>query len=325
MTPALTKAFKDGPGIHSCPCSVGMDSEGTATCCSELKSQMKSVEDDDLQKLWPLLSSLPPQSSCLPVDVFSLSQDQVVLLPYASPLPILLSAGEDAAKRSQQDACVFPGGLDMFERNCQEACLPYGRSPSHKHGPGGGDVPHTPLPCGAPSASSQAETKQRDCSPVVVPASAWIQGEEGPMGSLSPPLQQSFCSRSTSEQPRAMLTDALRPRLSRQVGLRGKAQRLQRRLQVLLGEHAVRHCSQQLGGLKRQLDGPAFSHISPHPGPLPTLTDPSVDLSSLAEFSQSSQAVLRGLQGALDSEATLSSSSDDESPEVRGRPGAADL
>lgn len=324
MTPALTKAFKDGPGIHSCLSSVGMDSEGTATCCSELKSQMKSVDDDDLQKLWPLLSSLPPQSSCLPVDVFSLSQDQVVLLPYASPLPILLSASEDAA-RSQQDACVFPGGLDMFERNCQEACLLYGRSPSHKHGPGGGDVPHMPLLCGAPSVSSQAETKQQDYSPVVVPTSAWIQGEEGPMGSLPPPLQQSFCSRSTSEQPRVMLMDALRPRLSRQVGLRSKAQRLQRRLQVLLGEHAVQHCSQQLDGLKRQLDGPAFRHISTHPGPLPTLTDPSVDLSSLAEFSQSSQVVLRGLQGALDSEATLSSSSDDESQEVRGRSRATDL
>ncbi|XP_029695318.1 KAT8 regulatory NSL complex subunit 1-like protein isoform X4 [Takifugu rubripes] len=122
-----------------------------------------------------------------------------------------------------------------------------------------------------------------------------------------------------------MLTDALRPRLSRQVGLRGKAQRLQRRLQVLLGEHAVRHCGQQLDGLRRQLDGPAFSHTSTRPDPLPALTDPSVDLPSLGEFSQSSQAVLRGLQGALDSEATLSSSSDDESQEVRGRSGAADL
>ncbi|TWW80666.1 hypothetical protein D4764_01G0004810 [Takifugu flavidus] len=242
-TPALTKAFKDGPGIHSCPSSAGMDSEGTATCCSELKvpDEMKSVDDDDLQKLLP----------CLPLDVFSLSQDQVVLLPYASPLPFLLSADSPARAR----------GLS--------------RTP----------------------ASSQAETKQRDYSPVVVPTSTWIQGEEGPMGSLSPPLQQSFCSRSTSERPRVMLTDALRPRLSRQVGLRGKAQRLQRRLQ---------------------------SHLHPS-DPLPTLTEPSVDLPSLGEFSQSSQAVLRGLQGALDSEATLSSSSDDESQEVRGRSGAADL
>ncbi|TWW80663.1 RNA-directed DNA polymerase from mobile element jockey [Takifugu flavidus] len=155
MTPALTKAFKDGPGIHSCPSSAGMDSEGTATCCSELKSQMKSVDDDDLQKLWPLLSSLPPQPSCLPLDVFSLSQDQVVLLPYASPLPFLLSASEDAA-RSQQDACVFPGGLDMFERNCQEARLLYGRGPSHKHGPG--------------------RDKAAGLLPCCCPTSTWIQG-----------------------------------------------------------------------------------------------------------------------------------------------------
>lgn len=317
MTPALTKAFKDGLGIHSCPSSVRMDSEGTATCCSELKTQMKSVDDDDLQNLWPLLSSLPPQSSCLPVDVFSLSQDQVVLLPYASPLPDLLSVSEDAAW-SQQDVSVFPGGLDMFERNCQEACLLYGCSPSHKHGPGGGDVPHTPLLSADPSVSSQAETKQQDYSPVVVPTSAWIQGEVGPMGCLPLPLQQPFCNRSTSDQPRVMSTDALRPRLSRQVGLRSKAQRLQRRLQVLLGKHAVQHCSQQLDGLKRQLGSPGWSRDSTHPGTLP-------DSSSLAEFSQSNQAVLRGLQAALDSEATLSSSSDDEYEEVGGRSRTADL
>lgn len=332
MTPALTKIFKDGCGIHACASSVRMDSEGTTACCSELKTQLNSVDDDDLPKLLPLLSSFPPQSSCLPMDVltssiFSLSQDPVLLLPCASPLPDLLSASKDAA-RSQQDASVFPGGTDMFERNCQEACLLYGRGPSLTHGPGGGDVPQMPLLEVAPSVHSQAETKHQGYPPVVVPTSACIQEETGPMGCLSPP-SQAFGKRSASDQPGVMLTDALRPRLARQAGLQSKAQRLQKRLQVLLGEHAVQHCTQQLNGLKGQLDVPALSRGSARSRSLPQRggqaadsgLDPSMDSSSfteLGEFIQCNQAVLRGLQGALDSEATLSSSSDDEYEEVHG-------
>lgn len=340
MTPALTKIFKDGCGIPACASSVRMDSEGTTTCCLDLKTQLNSVDDDDLQNLWPVLSSFPPQSSCLPMDVltspvFSLSQDQVVLLPCASPLPGLLSVSEDAAW-SQQDASVFPGGLDMFERNCQEACLLYGRSPSLTHGPGGGDVLQAPLLDVAPSVYSQAETQHQGYPPVVVPSSACIQEEAGPMGFLSPPSQQPFGNRSASDQPAVMLTDALSPRLARQAGLQSKAQRLQKRLQVLLGEHAVQHCNQQLNGLRRQLDVPAMSRDSPRSRSLPQRgrqaddsgLDVSMDASSfteLGEFIQSNQAVLGGLQGALDSEATLSSSSDEEHEEVHGWSRSADL
>lgn len=329
MTPALTKIFKDGCGIHACASSVRMDSEGTTTCCSALNS----TDDDDLQKLLPLLSSFPSQSSCLPMDVlssrvFSLSQDQGVLLPCASPLPGLVSVGEVVA-RSQQDASVFPGGSDMFERNCQEASPLYGRSPSLTHWPGGGDVPRTPLL--TPNGYSQAETKHQGYPPLVVPSSAYIQEEAGPMGRLSP-----FGKSSASEQPGVTLAEALKPRLSRQAGLQSKAQRLQKRLQVLLGEHAVQHCNQQLNGLKRQVDVSASSRDSTRSRRLPQRgrqasesgPDPSVDSSSsteLGEFIQSNQAVLRGLQGALDSEATLSSSSDEEYEEVHGCSRTADL
>lgn len=334
MTPALTKVFKDGCGIHACASSVRRDPEGTTTCCSELKTQLNSVDDDDLQKLLPLLSSFPPQSSCLPTDVltspvFSLSQDQVVLLPCASPLPGLLSVSEDAA-RSQQDASVFPGGSDMFEPNCQAACLLYGRSPSLTHGPGGGDVPHAPLLDVAPSVYSQAEKKHQGYPPVVVPLSACVQEEAGPMGCLSPPPQQPFGNRSASDQPGVMLTDALRQRLTRQAGLQSKAQRLQKRLQVLLGEHAMQHCIQQLDGLNRQLDVPTFSRDSTRLRGPPQRGRQAADSGlgssmELGEFIQSNQAVLRGLQGALDSEATLSSSSDEEYEEVHGCSRTADL
>lgn len=317
MTPALTKVLKDGRGIHSCLSLVPKGSEGTATCCSETMPRVKSVGDDDgddgdgLQKLWPLLSSFPPRSSCHPMDVptasvFSLSQDQVALLPCSSPLPGLLSVGEDAT-RSQQGASVFPGGSDMFERDCQGACMLYGHGPPLEHGPGGGDVPHTPLLDVAPFVYSQAETKQEGCSPLVP---AWMQLDAGPTGCLSPPAQPPFCSRSTSDPPGVTLADALRLRLSRQVDLQNKARRQRSRLQVLLGEHASRHCSQQLDGLKRRLDIPGSSRDRASAG-----------LAELGDFCQSNRAVLRNLQGALDSEATLSSSSDEEHQEGHGRSG----
>lgn len=297
MTPALTKVFKDGCGIHACASSVRMDSEGTSVCRSELKT---SVDDGELQKLLPLLSSFPVDVLASPA--FSLSQDQVVLLPCASSLPSLLSVGEDAA-RSQRDASVFPGGSDMFERHFQEACLLYGRGPALTHGPGGGDVPPTPLLHVAPPVYSQAETKHQGYPPVVV-----VPSSAGPPGRLSPPSRQ---RRWASEG-----LNALRPRLTRQAGLQSKAQRLQKRLQLLLGEHAAQHCSQQLKGLKRQLDAGRQG------------LDPPVDsqpFTELGGFVRSNRAVLRGLQGALDSEATLSSSSDEECQEADGRSRTADL
>lgn len=310
MTPALTKVFKDGCGIHACACSVRMDPEGTARSCPELKTQLTSVVDADLQKLLHLLFSLPTSV------VFSLSQDQVVLLPCASLLPGLLSVGE-AAAWSQRDASVFPGGSDMFKRHCQEARLLYGRGPSPTHGPGGDDVPSAPLLDVAPSGRSQAETKPQGPPPVVVPSYAGVQEEAGTTGCLSPPSQQPYGDRSASS---VTLTEALRPRLSRQAGLQSKAQRLQERLQVLLGEHAAQHCHQQMNALRRQLHAPALSRDFAR-----SCGEDRSFCTELGEFARSQQAVLRRLQAALDSEATLSSSSDEEHEEVRGSSTRADL
>lgn len=317
MTPALTKIFKDGCGIHACASSVRMDSEG--------KAALNSMDDGHLQTLLPLLSSLPPQSSLLPMGVlaspvFSLSQDQVVLLPCSSPPLSLLSVSEDAV-RSQQDASVFPGGSDMFEHNCQEACLLYGRSPSLTHGPGGGDVPRVPLLHRAPPVYPQAETKRPGRPPAAVPWSACIREDAGPMGCLSPPSPQPFANALASDQPRVRLTEALRPRLDRQAGLQSKAQRLEKRLRLLLGEHAAQHCTQQLAGLEKQLDVAAQRRDF-------ALSHSGLDSSCLAElgeFTQSNQAVLRRLQGALDSEATLSSSSDEEHEGAHACPRPPDL
>lgn len=298
-----------------------MDSAGGAMCSPELK--MKLTDDGDLQNMWPLPSSFFPQSSCLParsMDVpnnavfsprrqMSASQHQMVLLPSASSAPSLGSVSEGLTG-SQQVASVFPGGADMF--SAQEASLLQGNSPDLRCGPDGGDVHPSPLPI-APPLCSQAEIISR-------------------MGGIhSPPSSRQLCGgRLISDQltSKVMLEDAAKERLSRQVGLQSRAEKVQRRLQVLLGEHAVQHCSQQLEGLKRQLGGLSVdSQDSKHHSTLPlqgyqvpfSSLGSSVDMASFTEckeFSYLSQAVLRGLQAALDSEATASSSSDEEQEEI---------
>lgn len=348
MAPALTKIHKDGHGIHlsSRPAFVSKDPDGRAMRSSGLESQMKSAEDGDLQKMWLNLSSFPPQDSCLsvsPLDIptnpvlspclrAAASQHQTVLLLSPSSLLNLLSFSEDL-KDSQQMATIFPGGADMFlvpEHNVQEACLLRGRSTAPECGPDGGDLHHSPLTLTiAPPLYSHGEIKHQDYTPVFVPPPTLTQEKAAGMGGPPPSLVWPCGGRLNSDRLRSRveLDEAVRERLSRQAGLQSRAQGLQRRLQALLGEHALQHCNQQLEGLKRhwQLGGASSgSPDSINPGILPpqvgrkapsSWLDSSAAQSSLTElreFSHSSQAVLTGLQEVLDSEATASSSSDEE-------------
>lgn len=116
-----------------------------------------------------------------------------------------------------------------------------------------------------------------------------------------------------------VLEEAVRQQLCRQAGLHSRAQTLQRRLQALLGEHAARHCTQQLDGLGRQFGCAPPDGYDPRVSWLGSSTASASSLAELAEFSRCSQAVLQGLQEALDSEATASSSSssDEELEEAR--------
>lgn len=350
MAPALTKILKDGHGIHlsSPPASVRMDSDGRAMRSAELESQMRSTDDGDLQKMWLSLSSFPSLDSCLPVrpqDVpanpvlspclqASVSQCETVLLPSPASLLSLLSFNK-GLRDSHQVACVFPGVPDMFlvpvpEHNSQEACLLHGRSAASECGPDGGDVHHSPLTLtSVPPSYSHGEVKYHGYTPFFAPPPILTQEKVAGMG-FPPPSSVQPCSGSVNPDqlaPRAVLEEALKEQLSRQAGLRSRAQRLQRRLQGLLGEHALLHCNQQLDGLKRHrqlgsvpLDSPDSIHpdvLPPQVGRKPHFSwlessTASSSLSELSEFSRSSQAVLRGLQEALDSEATASSSSDEE-------------
>lgn len=348
MAPALTKILKDGHGIHlsSRPTFVSKDPDEGAMHSSGLESQMNPAKECDLQKMWLNFTSFPPQDSCLsvsPLDIptnpalspclrTSASQHQTVLLPSRSSLLSILSFSE-GLKDSQQMAPVFPGGTDMFlvpEHDVQEAWLLHGRSAAPECGPDGGDLHHSPFTLTiAPPLYSHGEIKHQDYTPVFVPPPILTQEKATGMGGPPPSLVWPCGGRSNSDvlTSRVVLEEAVTERFSRQAELQSRAEGLQRRLQALLGEHAVQHCNQQLEGLTRhwQLGGASSNSLdSIHPGILSpqagrkgpfTWLVPSAAQSSfteLSEFSHSSQAVLTGLQEALDSEATASSSSDEE-------------
>ncbi|XP_033470896.2 KAT8 regulatory NSL complex subunit 1-like protein isoform X2 [Epinephelus lanceolatus] len=348
MAPALTRILKDGHGIHLSSPPVRMDSDGRAMCTTELDTQMRSTDDGDLQKMLLNLSSFPSRDSCLPLSPLdvpanpvlsphlqaSASQCETVLLPNPASLLNLLSFNK-GPRDSHQVACVFPGVPDMFlvplpEHNSQDACLLHGHSAASKCGPDGGDVHRSPLIfTSVPPSYSHGEMNPQG-TPFFAPPPTLTQGKVAGIGCPLPSLVQPWSGRVNSEQL-ASRAVAVKEQLSRQAGLQSRAQSLQRRLHILLGEHAVQHCNQQLEGLTRycQLGGVSLdSSDSIHSGILPPQvgSEPhssrvesstaSCSFSELTEFSRSSQAVLRGLQEALDSEATASSSSDEEQEEI---------
>ncbi|XP_077947490.1 KAT8 regulatory NSL complex subunit 1-like protein isoform X5 [Gasterosteus aculeatus] len=291
MAPALTKTLKDGHGIHlSSPANP--------------ESRIMSADDGDLQNMWLSFSRFPPLDTCLPAgprDVpadpllspcpqASSNQCEAVFSPSPATLLGLLSFSRGLLD-SHQVGCVFPGVPDMFlspapEHNSQDPRLLPGRRSAPQCGPGGGDghrrsLAFTSLP----------------------PSPTLTLGKAAAVGRC-PPRPRCGCVTSDRPASRTELDAAAREQLRRQERLRGRAQRLQMRLRGLLGEHALLHCSQQLEGLK--------SHLRAGGSTLATADEPRFSWPELTEFSSSGGAILRGLQGALDSEATASSSDEDE-------------
>ncbi|XP_063743050.1 KAT8 regulatory NSL complex subunit 1-like protein isoform X2 [Eleginops maclovinus] len=347
MAPALTKTLKEGHGIHlsSPPTSVRMDSDGRVMCNTELESHMALTDDGDLQKMWLNLSLFPSLDLCLPVSPLefpanpvlspclqaSSRQCETVLLPSPASLLSLLSFPK-GLRDSHQVACVFPGVPDMFlvpEHNSQEACQLHGHSAAPECGPGGDDVQHSPFIPSVPPSYCHGEIVSHGYTPYFALQPTLSQGKVTPMGCRSASSVQPYNCRVNSDQ---VTPRVVKEQLCRQAGLQSRAQRLQRRLQALLGEHALLHCDQQLEGLKKQCqisDVSLDSSDSIHSSILPPQVESdaycswletstaSFSFSELGEFSCSSQALLRGLQEALDSEATASSSSDEEGEKVR--------
>ncbi|XP_034550434.1 KAT8 regulatory NSL complex subunit 1-like protein isoform X3 [Notolabrus celidotus] len=345
MAPALTKILKDGHGIHlsSPPASVKIDSDGSAMRSTDLDVQLISTDEGDLQKMWLNLSMIPSLNSFLPMSPLDVpanpvltpclqtlpSQGESLLFHSPAHLFSLLSSNK-GLRDSQQVASAFPGVPDMFlvpvpEDNSQEASLLQGCSAV----PDGGDVHHFPL--SFLHSYSHGGKKHQDYTPALTPLPSLTQEREAGIGCLIP-SEQPFRVRVSSDQPapRAVPGEAVKEQLCRQAGLCSRAKRLQTRLQALLVEHTLSHCDQQLEGLKShcQLEHESFESLnSIHSGILPPQLDFSPQFSwqesstatlsfeELREFSFCSQAVLRGLQEALDSEATASSSSDEEETE----------
>ncbi|XP_034740846.1 KAT8 regulatory NSL complex subunit 1-like protein isoform X3 [Etheostoma cragini] len=346
MTPALTKILKDGHGIHlsSPPASVRMDSDGRAMCNTELEYQMRSTDDGDIQKMWLNLSLFPSLDSSLPVSPLdvpanpvlspcprdSASQFETLLFPSPASLLSHLSFSK-GLRDSHQVACVFPGVPDMFlvpEHNSQEACLLHGCNATPECGTDGGDVYHSShVLSSVPPSNSSGEINSLGCTPFFAPPLTETKGKVAGMVCPPPASVQPYSGRVNSNQLafRAVLDAAVKEQLSRQTGLQSRAQRLQRRLHALLGEHALLHCNHQLEGLERHcqiggvsLDSLDSVHYIPQVGDNCSWVELSTDSSSfieLREFNLSSKAVLRGLQEALDSEATASSSSEEEQEE----------
>uniref|UniRef100_A0A3Q3MXZ2 KAT8 regulatory NSL complex subunit 1-like n=1 Tax=Mastacembelus armatus TaxID=205130 RepID=A0A3Q3MXZ2_9TELE len=357
MAPALTKILRDGHGIHlsSPPASVRMDSNGIPMRSTGLEPHMRSAEDGDPKKMWLNLSLFPSLDSCLsasPQDVSanhvlsprlqaSAGQCETLLLPSPTSLLSLLSFNK-GLRDSHQVGSVLPGVPDMFlglipEHNSQEAYLLHGSTAAPECGPDGSDVHHSPLTLTSVlPLYSLGEVKSDGCVPFFAPPPTLTQEKVAGMG-CDPPASLQHCSDRVNFDhlaSGAVLEEAVKEQLSRQAGLRNRASRLQKRLQAILGEHTLLHCNQQLDGLEKHcqardvsLDSldtlyagvlPPQAGSKPHFSGLESSTASS-SFTELREFSRCSQVVLRGLQEALDSEATASSSSDEESEEYKSQ------
>lgn len=139
---------------------------------------------------------------------------------------------------------------------------------------------------------------------------------------------------SSQMQTNATLEEGLRIHslwnISQNAALVDQASRLQKRLLAMLGEHASRHYSHQLQGLRRKLlnvscskspmaSGGLFTHT--HEmfnaeedvlGQIPQTHQQSLKSRDVENLAQCGRAVLHGMLESLDSDATLSSSSDEE-------------
>ncbi|KAM4558841.1 KAT8 regulatory NSL complex subunit 1-like protein [Odontesthes bonariensis] len=363
MAPALTKILKIGHGIHlsSPSASTRVDSDGSAIWATELEPHKRSVDDGDLQKMWLNLCSFPaldPYFSLCPLDVSvnpeistcgQTSASQCEMVPLSSPGSLVSFLSFNKCQRdSHQVAAVFPGVSDMFlspvpEHNSQEACLLHGQCAAPDCGTDGGDVHH--LFAGACPSYSYGEITFLGEPPLLATQPKVMHGKVVGVACAPPPppphpdsVQAGIGMVNTDQlASKAVPEEALKEQLSRQARLEGRAWRLQRRLQSLLGEHTVLHCSQQLEGLEKHcqlgdvsldnLDFICHGLATPQVCRSPRFSwqessRASPFFTDVGEFSHSSQVVLRGLQEALDSEATGSSSSSDEEPEeykIRGK------
>ncbi|XP_028992675.1 KAT8 regulatory NSL complex subunit 1-like protein isoform X3 [Betta splendens] len=280
MAPALTRVLSDDHGVHlSSPA-------GSVTSASRGPAgpDPPLTLTEDLHKMWLNVSLFSALDSCAPVSLDAAAVPAYAQCEAGSPasppsLLGLLSFNKGPSGSALSAAPDRPTGHGGREARLQLGC---GDAP--ECGPGVADVHHS-----------------RPWSP----------------------------TRTLGSRPPA--EEALRGRLSRQARLRGRARGLQRRLAAALAEHAALHCERQLEALERRRrredDGLGRVHPALPPprahgergAPRSDLSTASPASTELRGFCRSTRAVLRTLQGCLDSDATGGSSSEGELEEEQSR------
>ncbi|CAN9497869.1 unnamed protein product [Ophioblennius macclurei] len=357
MAPALTKILKNGHGIHlsSPAASVRLDSNRGTMCIIEPEPHAILTEDGDLQTTWLSISSFHSLESCSSsshLDVSAhpalsscrktpASQCETESLPHPGSLVQLVSFNQ-GQRVFQALSSAFPGVPGMFfapssEHNSQEASVQHEQSAAPECRPDGGDVHYPSLTFSSVCPSySHEELKSQGFAALFATPAAPTQVKQVTGAGCPPSGSSQLCiGRATPGllTSKAGSQDALEEQLSRQAALHDRAGKLQRRLQGLLGEQVVRHCSHQLEGLKKNSQhGMVFFDglASTDRDVLPLRTDtkpksywkqPSKRLdffTEVGEFSHRSQQMLSDLQAALDSEATATSDSEEEAEENDG-------
>ncbi|KAJ8012925.1 hypothetical protein DPEC_G00047950 [Dallia pectoralis] len=352
MAPALTKLSTDNHGIHLATSlnPSNMNADGGATLNTECDPQLKT-EDSYAQWSW-LHRSLPFMDTCIsskrPLDfsdmlLSSLMQDltgqyKTFLLSSPSSLLSLLSF----KKQLNPYLVACPGAQDIH--NVPE--LSSERLTWQQHHQQCQLSGHQPDSCDIPQSPSKhypgALTFRY--SSAVVPHQDVRQGDWGSFPTDTSPAQ--LWTRGAEHQDpvepvTAVVEEAVREQtcwhLSQHDTLLERAGQIQRRLQALLGEHVVRHCSHQLGGLKEKQGKESLEGLLPPADTKPldftsmlqrrtgTLSNGTLELAPLKaslfppskeiqEFACYAQVLLQGMHDAVDSDATESSSGEELEP-----------
>ncbi|XP_064165973.1 KAT8 regulatory NSL complex subunit 1-like protein isoform X1 [Anguilla rostrata] len=336
MAPALTETATDGHGIHlSSPLgSSGIDLDGSLLGM-ELDPQQKLMEDDCSQTAWLNLTFLPSPDAC--------SKDALELqTPFLSPL--VQSSGSYRTMLQSSPGTLL--NLLSLNRSLASPVLPcsQGLEAYILSGPEpGGQGAARAIRGASPKPPLPKERCLRGAEPLahsLLLTSPWVKGER----ELGWPQTQAQPKSAEPKQTALVRTQLCR---SRQHALLGQAARVQKRLQALLGEHALRHCGLQLGrltealsgdrslpwsrspteskpfhtpvGLEMDEEGALWSSLafSPPPQKVPSPLQKSADIRT---FVCSARAVVGGVRNALDSDATDSSS--DEEWDIEGAQGS---
>lgn len=365
MAPALTKTTKSG--IHL-PSSLLTDSMGSDSPDPgmDINPQIKLLEDSYSQRMWLNLSSLPFLDTCGLKNHLEYPDMLLQPLLHGSGYykTVLLSkpptvVGQLSIKKNKESLMAQgdillpplhelsnirddPTGLSLRQHsNSAPESIDDSNSPSLTQGNSGDHLQQNSTACCVvpPDKINAGDSMLIDGN--------WARNW-GP---------RCFRRLSGSASFEVAVRGQTLQHLSQQRTLVSRAERIQRRLQALLGEHASRHCTQQLEGLKAKVlqknTGPrsprhptspsATESSAPFTGSKPSCAQAETEslaavavndktgcastqtgtLSSensvdIQNFARCASAALRGVQSSLDSDATESSSDEDWEPKASG-------